>query len=82
MISDNRLVALARADWVYVDAATLFPWRIVPEMVEAFQSNGISALDAAPLPEPAHEIDGRSFVYRHRVKNYELDNLRHVNKIN
>jgi YbgC/YbaW family acyl-CoA thioester hydrolase len=77
--SDNRLVALARADWVYVDTATLFPSRIAPEIVEAFQPNGISALDTAPLPEPAREMDGRSFVYRHRVKNYELDNLHHVN---
>jgi hypothetical protein len=57
--SDNRLVALARADWVYVDAATFFPLRIAPEIAEAFQSNGISALDAAPLPEPVRRFDAR-----------------------
>ena len=76
------MVALARADWVYLDAASLFPRRIATEIAEAFRPNGISALDTAPPMEPTQALDGRSFVYRHRVKSYELDNLRHVNKDN
>jgi acyl-CoA thioester hydrolase len=80
--SDGRVVALAQTDWVYVDVASLFPRRIAPEMIDAFDPNGVSALESAPALEPAERVDGRSFVYRHRVKSYELDNLRHVNKTN
>jgi YbgC/YbaW family acyl-CoA thioester hydrolase len=81
-VSDQCLIALARADWVYIDAATHFPRRITPDVIEAFQPNGQSALDVAPVPEAIHAVNGRAFVYRQRVKSYELDNLRHVNKIN
>jgi len=81
-VSDQRLVALAQADWVYIDAATLFPRRIATEITEAFQPNDVSALDSAPPLEPAEAVEGRSFVYRHLVKSYELDNLRHVNNAN
>jgi acyl-CoA thioester hydrolase len=81
-VSDQRLVALARADWVYLDAASLFPHRISAEIDDAFRPNGISALDSAPPMEPTQAVDGRSFAYRHLVKRYELDNLRHVNNAN
>jgi acyl-CoA thioester hydrolase len=79
---DGQAVALAQADWVYIDARTLFPRRIPDEITRVFQPNSRSALDAAPPLEPAEAVEGRSFVYRHRVKSYELDNLRHVNKTN
>jgi acyl-CoA thioester hydrolase len=81
-VSDGRPVALAQADWVYIDAATQFPRRIPREAVEAFRPNGKCALDAAPPLEPAQELEGPTFVYAHRVKSYELDNLRHVNNAN
>ena len=81
-VSDQRPVALARADWVYLDAESLFPHRISAEIDDAFQPNGISALDSAPPMESTQAVDGRSFVYRHLVKGYELDNLRHVNNAN
>jgi acyl-CoA thioester hydrolase len=81
-VSDERLVALARTDWVYVDATTLFPRRIDPEIIESFQPNGVSALDCAPPLESVQEIEGRSFIHQHHVKGYELDNLRHVNNAN
>jgi acyl-CoA thioester hydrolase len=81
-VSDERLVALARADWVYIDAATQFPRRIPREAAEAFQPNGKCCLDAAPPLEPAQELKGRVFLYAHRVKSYELDNLRHANNAN
>ncbi len=81
-VSDDSLVALAQADWVYIDAATLLPRRIAPEMVAAFEPNGISALDAAPPLEPTRQMDSPSFIYHHRVKSYELDNLGHVNNAN
>jgi len=51
-------------------------------MVAAFQPNGVSALDAAPPLEPTRQMDGPSFIYPHRVKSYELDNLGHVNNAN
>ena len=73
-VSDNQLVALARTDWVYIDAATLFLRRIPSEAVEGFQPNGASALASAPPLELPQKVDGSPFVYRHRVKGYELDN--------
>ncbi len=81
-VSDQRVVALARADWVYLDADSLFPHRISAEIDDAFRPNGISALDSAPPMEPTQAVDGRTFIYPHLVKRYELDNLRHVNKVN
>lgn len=81
-VSDERLVALARADWVYIDAATQFPRRIPREAAEAFRPNGKCALDAAPPLEPAQELKSRVFLYAHRVKSYELDNIRHANNAN
>ena len=81
-VSDQRLVALARADWVYIDAYTLFPRRIPPEMVAVFEPNDLSALDSAPPLEPSDAVEGHSFIFHHLVKGYELDNLRHVNNAN
>lgn len=81
-VSDDSPVALARTDWVYIDAATLFPIRISNEMIDRFEPNGLSALDSAPALEPTQTVDGRPFVYHHQVKAYELDNLRHVNNAN
>ena len=81
-VSDERLVALARADWVYIDTATQFPQRIPREAAEAFRANGKCCLGAAPPLEQTQEFNGRSFVYTHRVKSYELDNIRNVNKDN
>ena len=81
-VSDARVVAAAWVEWVYIDSATRFPRRIPREMVDAFQPNGRGALDSIPPVEPARTVDGRPFVGRHRVKSYELDNLRHVNNAN
>jgi acyl-CoA thioester hydrolase len=80
--SDDCLVAVARADWVYIDVAKQFPHRISSDVIRAFEPNGRCALDAAPPLEPRQAINGRSFLYRHCVKSYELDNLRHVNNAN
>ena len=81
-LCDGVLVALAQTDWVYIDVASQFPRRIPPEIVTTFGPNGISALDAAPPLPPDEPVNGRSFTYTHRVKSYELDNLRHVNNAN
>jgi len=81
-VSDGCLVAAARADWVYIDVARHFPHRISSDIIGAFQPNGRSALNAAPPLEPRQSVKGHSFQYHHRVNSYELDNLRHANKIN
>jgi acyl-CoA thioester hydrolase len=81
-MSDNRIVAVARVDWVYIDSATGFPRRFPAGMIDAFQPNGRSALDSIAAAEPVVAMEGQCFASRHCVKNYELDNLRHVNKIN
>jgi acyl-CoA thioester hydrolase len=80
--TDQSPVGLAQADWVYIDARTLFPRRIPPEMMERFQPNGVNALDGAPPLEPAERVEGKVYLYHHRVKYYETDNLRHVNNAN
>jgi len=80
--SDARLVALAQADWIYVDAASLFPCRIPQTAIDLFDPNGVDALDGAPPLESARELEGRPFIYRHRPRRYELDNLCHVNNAN
>jgi YbgC/YbaW family acyl-CoA thioester hydrolase len=77
--ADGRVVALAQADWVYIDSSTLFPRRIPSDMVALFAPNGVSALEMAPPLEDVETSPGRPFTCRHRVKGYELDNLRHVN---
>ena len=57
-VSDGRLVAIAQADWVYINATTLFPRRIPAEAFAAFQPNGRSALASAPLLEPIEPVEG------------------------
>lgn len=81
-LNDGAQVALARADWVYLDRTRLFPKRISSQMAQAFGANGVSALDSAPPLEPARQVDRGSFVYRHRAKGYEQDDLSHVNNAN
>jgi acyl-CoA thioesterase FadM len=80
--SDGRFVAVAQADWVYINATTFFPHRIPAEAFEAFQPNGHRALGPAPPLEPNEPVEGRVFVHPHRVKSYGLDNLGHANKDN
>jgi acyl-CoA thioester hydrolase len=81
-LEDDSLVALARTDWVYIDAITLFPRRISSDVIEAFEPNGQSVMDKAPPLEELRPLAGRQFVVQHRVKKYELDNLQHVNNAN
>jgi YbgC/YbaW family acyl-CoA thioester hydrolase len=81
-VSDGCLAAVGQVDWVYIDAVTLFPRRIPIEFLEAFLPNGRSALESGPPLEPSDRVEGRDFVYRHRAKSYELDNLGHVNNAN
>jgi acyl-CoA thioester hydrolase len=82
LVSDGRLVAIAQVDWVYINTTTLFPRRIPAELSEVFLPNGRSALGSAPPLELSEMVEGRVFVYPHRAKSYELDNLRHVNNAN
>jgi acyl-CoA thioester hydrolase len=81
-VSDRCLTAVAQADWVYIDATTLFPRRIPQQAVEVFEPNSRIALDQVPPLEAVEPVRGRAFVYTHRVAGYELDNLRHVNNAN
>jgi acyl-CoA thioester hydrolase len=81
-LEGDSVVALARTDWVYIDAVTLFPRRISSDVIEAFEPNGQIALDKAPPMETLRPVAGRQFVAQHRAKRYELDNLQHVNNAN
>jgi acyl-CoA thioester hydrolase len=78
-VSDGCVMAVAQADWVYIDTATLFPRRIPADIVALLGPSGVSALDLAAPIEQTEGVCGRPFAYRHQVKSYELDNLRHVN---
>lgn len=72
------VVALARADWVFMDQATITLRRLPPEMDTAFGPDGEVALAPLAWP-PATVATPLAFRSLRRVQRYELDELRHVN---
>lgn len=78
-VRDGELVLRARANWVYVDRATLRPVRIPQEIYDAFAPAGETPDLGTRIPR-ARRFEG-AHRYRHhrRVQRYELDSLGHVN---
>lgn len=77
---NNQLVARAIANWVYLDAATLVPTRIPPEITAVFQA------DAPPALPPVGKVtldDHTPALFEQRTQRrgqfYEADSARHVN---
>ncbi|MEZ4668932.1 MAG: thioesterase family protein [Anaerolineae bacterium] len=77
----NGLVARASTDWVYLNAATLRPATIPPEMIAAFVPEGIEQmppLTPAKAPTPPTPPPG-VFIQRRRVEWRDIDTAGHVN---
>ncbi len=79
-VSDDQVLARATANWVYVDAKSLVPARIAPEIVAAFSYTDPAALPPRPrraaLVCPDEKLQG---VTTRRAQYYEADSGRHTN---
>lgn len=74
------LVARASTDWVYLDATTMRPSAVPPEMVAAFAGDEsvtpIEPRESFPTtPPPPHGV----FTLRRRVEWRDIDSAQHVN---
>ena len=78
--ADDRLVARASSDWVYVDRAHGRPRRIPVEWATAFPSADASSGARVPFPE-TKPPSSASTLHR-RVELHDLDALQHVNNSN
>jgi len=81
--ASDELAAQASTDWVYVDAKTLKPVAIPPELIAAFFPEGAPPLAPRrhPFPEPPPPPLG-VFQMRRRVRWPDLDPGQHVNNAN
>lgn len=76
----DQVIATASTDWVYLEAETLKPAIIPPDMIQAFMPEGLTGT-ASPrqhfpaLPPPPAGI----FKLRRRVEWRDIDTARHVN---
>jgi acyl-CoA thioesterase FadM len=75
--ADDRLVAGASSDWVFVDRAHGRPRRIPNEWHATFTAAGI---ERQPFPETEPAADAATF--HRRIELHDLDALRHVNNSN
>ncbi len=78
--ADDRPVARASTDWVFVDRATGRPRRIPGEWDATFMRDASTTADRVPFPEV--EPTGRTTTFQRRIELHELDALRHVNNSN
>ncbi len=77
--ADGELVARAATDWVYVDADSLRPASVPPEMVAAFGlADEPQAEPRRKFPTPPPPPPG-VFKMRRQVQFREIDGLQHVN---
>lgn len=80
--STGELVATAATEWVFLNAATLRPATIPPEMVIAFRhANVIAGERREPFPETPPPPPG-IFRMRRRVEWRDIDEAQHVNNAN
>ncbi len=77
---DDRIVARAFSDWVFVDRTTGRPRRIPEEWHTTFAAEGMPPIARTAFPE-AGPPDGAATRTR-RIELHELDALRHVNNSN
>jgi acyl-CoA thioester hydrolase len=77
---DDRLMARAASDWVFVDRATGRPRRIPDEWEKEFPPD--RAAEDVRIPFPQAEPPSHTTTFERRVELHELDALRHVNNSN
>lgn len=78
--ANERVVAHAFSDWVFVDRTTGRPRRIPEEWHATFAADGMPPIERTTFPE-ASPPDGATTRTR-RIELHELDALRHVNNSN
>ena len=82
LAGSDELMATASTEWVYLDAATLRPASVPPEMVAAFRDPDTVPGDRRePFPEPPPPPPGL-FRMRRRVEWRDIDQAQHVNNAN
>lgn len=80
--ASGELVATAVTEWVYLNAATLRPATIPPEMVAAFRHAAVVAGERRePFPDAPPPPPG-IFRMRRRVEWRDIDEAQHVNNAN
>lgn len=76
----NEIVAVASTNWVLLNATTLKPIRIPPELIDLFAPQAEQPLKRL---KPGHAEKPTDNAHRYlthrRVQNYELDVVQHVN---
>lgn len=78
--ADDRIIARAFSDWVFVDRTTGRPRRIPEEWHTTFAADGMPPIARTTFPE-ASPPEGAATRTR-RIQLHELDALRHVNNSN
>jgi acyl-CoA thioesterase FadM len=78
-VRDNRLIARAIANWVYLDAATLAPTRIPPEITSIFSPDEPPALPPIGKVELSQKPGDFEYKMRRQAQFYEADSAQHVN---
>lgn len=78
--ADERLVALASTDWVYVDRARGRPRRVPEEWEQIFMPSTADAARRVPFVETS--VPPSATTLERRVEMHDLDSLRHVNNAN
>lgn len=76
----GQLVARANTDWVLIDAQTMRPVSVPPEMMEAYAQG--DAVDPTPRSDPlpsSSEPENGVFRLRRRVEWRDIDTVGHVN---
>ncbi len=80
ILRDGKRIVRARANWVFIDANTLRPKRVLSEFEEAYRPSGEVLEDLELRLDEADAADtGREFVYQRTAQYYELDKVGHVN---
>jgi YbgC/YbaW family acyl-CoA thioester hydrolase len=78
--AEDRMVARAFSDWVFVDRTTGRPRRIPEEWHTTFAADGMPPVERTKFPE-ASPPNG-AMTRTRRIEVHELDALRHVNNSN
>jgi acyl-CoA thioester hydrolase len=78
-VGDQKLVARARVNWVYLDLETGQPLRIPTEIAEAFAPTGVKEELGIRITRPEVTEGAYRYRTRRRVQRHEIDVAQHVN---
>jgi acyl-CoA thioester hydrolase len=78
-VDDQKMVARARVNWVYLSQETGQPLRIPPEVAEAFEPTGVKEEMGIRITRPELTDGSHRYRTRRRVQRHEIDIAQHVN---